>query len=228
MKKLLTIKKIPLLLTGICMIFASCRKDDVVVPPDVTPVAPPDSPDGADRIKVLGFYLLNEGNTGSNKSTIDYMDLTAGRYHRNIYADANPTVPKELGDVGNDIGIYGSKLYVVVNCSNKIEVTDKRTVKRPGQIEIPNCRYVKFHEGYIIDVSKRALVTRNFIADGEEKKITMPYGIMIHPQTKDIYLTDAANYVFPGALICFDRNGKKKWTVQTGDIPAHFALLYND
>lgn len=44
-----------------------------------------------------GFYLLNEGNMGSNKSTLDYYDFATGIYTRNIYAEVNPTVPKELG-----------------------------------------------------------------------------------------------------------------------------------
>jgi DNA-binding beta-propeller fold protein YncE len=80
----------------------------------------------------------------------------------------------------------------------------------------------------IIDVSKKEIVTRNFLADGAEKEFAMPYGIMVNPHNKDIYMTDAANFVYPGALYCFDRHGKKKWQkpVQTGDIPAHFALLY--
>lgn len=338
--------------------------------------------------KLIGFYLLNEGNMGSNKSTLDYYSFETNQYHRNIFSSANPTIPKEMGDVGNDIGIYGSKLYAVINCSNKIEVMDKYTVKRLGQIDIPNCRYIKFHEGYayvtsyagpveinpdyeqigyvakvdtatfqvldrclvgfqpdeleivgnkiyvansggymvpnyentvsvidipsfkeikripveinlhrleadkhgnlwvssrgdyydvpsrlywidtetdtyggkidvavtemtmdgdslylystefsyitmdwnitfgILDVTTKELVTRNFLADGEERKITMPYGIQVNPINKDIYLTDAANFVYPGSLMCFDRNGKKKWHVQTGDIPGHFALLY--
>ena len=77
----------------------------------------------------------------------------------------------------------------------------------------------------IVDVAKKQIVSRNFITDGEEKNIEMPYGIMVNPVTKDIYLTDAGNYVYPGALICFGQDGKKKWQVQTGDIPAHFALL---
>jgi DNA-binding beta-propeller fold protein YncE len=339
---------------------------------------------------MLGFYLLNEGNMGSNKSTLDYFDFATGEYHRNIFGDANPSVPKELGDVGNDIAIYGSKLYAVINCSNKVEVMDKYTARRLGQINIPNCRYIKFHEGYayitsyagpveinpyyeqtgyvakvdtatfqvldrclvgfqpdeleivgnkiyvansggymvpnyentvsvidiptfteikrieveinlhrlkadkhgnlwvssrgdyydtpsklfwidtktdtyggtidipvtemtldgdslyfystefsyynydwtinfgIIDVSSKQIVTRNFVTDGSEKEIAMPYGIMVNPINKDIYMTDAANYVFPGMLYCFDRYGKKKWTARTGDIPAHFAILYND
>ncbi len=109
----------------------------------MTPVTLPEEPG-----KLLGFYLLNEGNMGSNKSTLDYFDFATGEYRRNIYGDANPNVSKELGDVGNDIKIYGSKLYAVINCSNKVEVMDKRTARRLGQIDIPNCRYIKFHEGY--------------------------------------------------------------------------------
>ena len=50
--------------------------------------------------------------------------------------------------MGNDLAIYGSRLYAVVNCSNKVEVMDAATCVRIGQIEIPNCRYIKFHEGY--------------------------------------------------------------------------------
>lgn len=375
----------------ITVFFTACRDETEIFTPEVV-VVPPDSIPSDSIIvpgkTLIGFYLLNEGNMGSNKSTLDYFDFATGEYHRNIYADVNPTVPKELGDVGNDIGIYGSKLYAVINCSNKIEVMDKFTVKRLGQIDIPNCRYIKFHEGYayitsyagpveinpdyeqtgyvakvdtatlqvvatclvgfqpdeleivgnkiyvansggymvpnyestvsvidipsftetkrievainlhrlkadslgnlwvssrgdyynvpsrlywidtktdtyggmlpvaatelyldgdslylystewsytsmdyaitfgIVDVTKKELVTRNFLADGAEKEITMPYGIMVNPVNKDIFLTDAANFVYPGALICFDRYGKKKWQVRAGDIPGHFALLY--
>ena len=75
------------------------------------------------------------------------MDYHTGLYARNLYAERNPTVVKELGDVGNDIGIYGSKLYVVVNCSHKVEVMDARTGVRIGQVDIPNCRYVRFYRG---------------------------------------------------------------------------------
>ena len=32
---------------------------------------------------------------------------------------------------------------------------------------------------------------------------------MVDPETKDIYITDAGNYVTPGALYCFDKYGKK-------------------
>ena len=77
----------------------------------------------------------------------------------------------------------------------------------------------------VIDTLTRKVIVENFITDGTDKYIETPYGVMVHPITKDIYITDAGNYVTPGVLYCFDKRGKKKWDVRTGDIPAHFALL---
>lgn len=376
---------LPMLLVAAAL--AGCREDEVVVPAEYEPI--PDAP--AADTDIRGFYLVNEGNMGSNKCTLDYYDYLTGVYARNIYAERNPNVIKELGDVGNDIGIYGSKLYVVVNCSHKVEVLDARSGVRIGQVDIPNCRYVRFHRGKayvssyvgpvqlgadapkgavyqvdtlslaitgqvtvgyqpeemetvgdnmyvansggyrapeydntvsvidlagmrqvelipvginlhrvrkdrydrlwvtsrgdrlsrpsrlyvmdripgtdrmevtdtlpvacsnmaihgnllyfyaaewsdltgsntisygIIDIRTKEVVSTNFITDGTEREIAMPYGIAVHPETGDIYLTDAKNYVSSGTLYCFDSQGRKKWSVRTGDIPTAIAFLH--
>lgn len=368
------------------LFFAGCRHDELVVPTEYDIISDVPDPDTSIR----GFYIVNEGNMGSNKCTLDYFDYFTGLYARNFYAERNPNVIKELGDVGNDIGIYGSKLYVVVNCSHKVEVLDSRTGIRLGQVDIPNCRYVRFYRGKayvssyvgpvlidpdapkgavyevdttslkvtrkvsvgyqpeemeivddymyvansggyrvpnydntvsviqmidfkqvqqipvginlhrlkkdkynklwvtsrgdyqsrpsrmyvmdkrpgynqmvvtdtlpfgvsnmalrgdslffystewnnytqsntitygIVDVRTKQLVSHNFITDGTEKEITIPYGIAVHPETGDILVTDAKNYVSSGTLYCFDRRGRKKWSVRTGDIPAHITFL---
>lgn len=124
---------------------SSCRTDPEMVPS--TSVNVGDRQYGAYR----GFYLLNEGNMGSNKCTLDYYDYEDGMYYRNIYAERNPTVVMELGDVGNDMAVYGDRLYIVVNCSHKVEVLDARTAVRIGQVDIPNCRFIKFvgDKGYV-------------------------------------------------------------------------------
>jgi len=77
----------------------------------------------------------------------------------------------------------------------------------------------------IIDVRTHEIVSTGFITDGTEREITIPYGIAIHPETGDIFVTDAKNYVSSGSLYCFDREGRKKWSVRTGDIPAHITFL---
>ena len=382
-----TVRKI-LFLPLLCLtVLFACREIELVVPTEyeLLPGVPID-PDA----RPAGMYLLNEANMGSNKSSIDYVDFRNAYYVRNIYAERNPEVVKELGDVGNDIQIYGNKLYAVINCSHKVEVMDVRTCKRIGQVDIPNCRYIRFAKGKayvsayvgpvaidpnaqlgavyevdtaslavtrkvtvgyqpdelevlgeylyvansggyrapdydstvsvveiygmkqiqkipvginlhrirkdrygklwvtsrgdyntipsrlyvldrkdknskemvvkdtldipcsemyiqgdslyfysvewnkqterntvtygIIDARTGQLVTDHFITDGTEQDIVIPYGICVHPTTGDIYVTDAKNYVSSGVLHCYDRHGKKKWSVRTGDIPAHMAF----
>lgn len=98
---------------------------------------------------IKGLYLLNEGNMGNNASSLCYIDFEKGEMKNHAYVDVNPDVIKELGDVGNDIAVYRDRLYMVINCSNKVEVTDAYTLKRIGQINIPNCRYMAFKDNYM-------------------------------------------------------------------------------
>lgn len=366
----------------IAISFVACRKDVKVAPEEVIDTLFPAEPNAA----VRGLYLVNEGNMYMNKASLDFVDFNAGSYRRNIYNQANPDVTKGLGDVGNDVGVYGSKLYVVVNGSNKVEVLNVKTGKRIQQIDIINCRYITFSRGrayvsaylgqigdpkapngivaeidtsslketkrvevgrqpeemavvgnnlyiansggytpgnyertisvinletfteikripvavnlhrlkadrygdlyvtsrgdyldvpsklYVIDtktdqvkkvfdvaasnividddlayiysssfniitgqstvsydminVKDEVLLGRKFIADGTDKVIKVPYGLAVHPVSKDVFVTDATDYVTPGVLYCFDSTGKKKWSIETGDIPAQFAFVY--
>lgn len=361
------------------LLATSCRKD---TPPPTEQVSTLFTPNPASVIK--GIYLLNEGNFNANKATLDYVDYTTGVYRKNIYNQVNPEVTKGLGDVGNDIAVYGSKLYVVVNNSNKIEVLNAKTGKRITQIDLLNCRYITFRQnkayvsaylsaignanapngivaeidtaslqierrvtvgrqpeemaiinnklyvansgGYsppnyertvsvvdlntftetgrmdvainlnqikadrygdlyitsrgdylsippklyvvnaqsgqvkkvfeiaartitldddqlyiissnsgnaqprynyqVLNVNTETLLSQPFITDGTDVTISQPYGLAINPATKEVLLTDARDYVTPGTLYCFDANGKQKWKVTTGDVPAHFAFIY--
>lgn len=370
-----------LALLSLAASMTACRDEEVIFIPETVPVADPVFSD------ISGFYLLNEGNMGSNKATLDYFDYATGEYRRNIFADVNPDVPKEMGDVGNDLQIYGSRMYAVINCSNKIEIMEAATARRIGQVDIPNVRYIAFHEGYayatsyagpvqinpdyeqlgyvakidtatmqvvdrclvgfqpdqleildgkiyvansggymvpnyentvsvidlgsftvtetipiainlhhikadskgclwissrgdyydadaalycydtrkrrlvkkldvpvssmdlvgdslyvvstqwsyvsmsnqvtygIVDVNTMEKVTDNFITDGTESKIKIPYMVKVNPLTKEIFVSDARNYVNPGYLHCYSPEGVLKWSVRTGDIPAHLAFL---
>ena len=330
----------------ICFVLlsTSCREDERIIPSTPNQVTP-----GVSGTSVKGFFLLNEGNMGSNKATLDYFDYETGIYHKNIYAERNPGVVQELGDVGNDIQIYGNKLYAIINCSHFVEVMNVETAKHITQISIPNCRYIVFKDKYayvssyagpvkidpnarlgyvarvpnydrtvsVIDLNTFKVIktidvginlhrmeldqygniyvssrgdyydtysetfvidsntdkvieelpllpntemaicrdslyvystewsyytnswtvsyaiyntktkktdTRNFITDGTEKSIKIPYEIAINPETGEFFVTDAKDYVTPGTLYCFSRDGKKKWSVITGDIPAHIAF----
>ena len=151
LKKVIQVIKHPLLWRGLgrlsVFLLVACRDDVMVVPMENIDT-------GGKTVKgeIVGMYLLNEGNMGSNKSTLDYLDLSASdstvHYLRNIYSERNPSTVMSLGDVGNDCQIYGSRLWLVINCSNKVEVARAEDAVRIGQVNIPNCRYVIFKDGY--------------------------------------------------------------------------------
>lgn len=355
-----------------------CRKEETVIFADKETL--PGLYEGGPR----GMYLLNEGNMGSNKATIDFLDFQDAVYLRNIYGENNPNVVKELGDVGNDLQIYGNRLYAVINCSHKVEVMDSHTCKRIGQVDIPNCRYIVFADGkayvssyvgpvsldknaqlgavyevdtatltvtnqvsvgfqpeqlaivnnrlYVansggyrapdydstisvvdlttfrqiekipvalnlhgiqkdrygqlwitsrgnyhdvppcllimkegevtdtldipcanfdiagdtlyyytsstgyadaaiqieygmIDVRTHLPLEGSWITDNSEQSIKVPYAVKINPYNKDVYVTDAKNYVSSGMLYCYNAQGRLRWKMRTGDIPAHMCLL---
>ncbi len=344
--------------------------------------------DDTNKGPVKGFFLLNEGNMGSNKCSLDYYDYETGVYSHNIFEERNPGVVKSLGDVGNDIQIYGERLYAVINCSNLVEVMDVNTAKHIGAVSIPNCRYIVFNGGYayvssyagpvkidpnarlgyvakidtaalkvvdtcvvgyqpdgmviykdrlyvansggykvpdydstvsvidlntfkeikkidvainlhrmeidsdgyiwvssrgdyygtpsktfvidpktdrvveslntlpnsnmtvcgdslyiyscdwnyltgsntvsysIVNTKSRRIESRNFITDGTDRDIKVPYGIAVNPDSRDIIVTDAADYVTSGYVHCYDNSGKRKWSVEAGKIPAHIVFTY--
>ena len=358
----------------------SCRGPEIILPSEE------EQRGDTMHTEVQGFYLLNEGNMGSNKATLDYYDYTTATYKRNIFAEANPDITQGLGDVGNDLRIYGNRLYAVINCSNLIEVMDAPTAKHIGQLNIPNCRYLAFADGYgyctsyagpvqigntqigyvakfdtatlrivdtchvgfqpdglevvgnrlyvansggylapdydstlsvidlasfkqvatipvapnlhrvqadhlgqlwvssrgdyfdtpsrlfclslssttnsldtlnipvsnftilgdslyyisteysyetyedvisygIVDIRTHQPIQNHLITDGTT--LVKPYGIAVHPTTREIYITDAGNYVTPGMLYCFSPQGILQWSVRTGDIPSAICFLWS-
>ena len=131
--QILIIQSVLCILYSVLLI--SCRGDEVIYPTIGTHVT--------DEVREGGLYVLCEGNMGSNKARLDYINLEQGDYYANWYGSQNPRQMKELGDVGNDIQQYGGRLYAVINCSHKVEVMDAKA-RHIGQIDIPNCRYMAF------------------------------------------------------------------------------------
>jgi len=129
------------------LLLAACRQDVMIVPMEDI-----NTGGKTQKSEIIGMYLLNEGNMGSNKSSLDYLDLSGKdetvHYYRNIYQERNPNTVMALGDVGNDCQIYGSRLWLVINCSNKVEVARASDAVRIGKVNIPNCRYVTFKDEY--------------------------------------------------------------------------------
>jgi hypothetical protein len=97
-----------------------------------------------------GLYILCDGNYSLNNSTLALYNFNSSSLNTDFFETKNN---RKLGDTGNDMQRYGSKLYVVVNVSSQIEVLDARTGKSMKQIPLFNGsiarqpRYITFWEG---------------------------------------------------------------------------------
>lgn len=131
---------------ALIILIGSCRKEHEYTPP--LQITEADSTS-------TGFYFLNEGGWGYNNSTLDYFDVHKGIYERDVFTKDNPDAVLGLGDTGNDIGVYGNKLYVVMNWSKKVEILDALTGKRIKTLTdnthkaIENARYITFANGFV-------------------------------------------------------------------------------
>ena len=58
------------------LLLSACRQDVMIVPMEKS------DPGGkTQQGDIIGMYLLNEGNMGSNKSSLDYLDLSDSTAH---------------------------------------------------------------------------------------------------------------------------------------------------
>ncbi|MBR5028197.1 MAG: YncE family protein [Bacteroidales bacterium] len=77
------------------------------------------------------IYILNEGTWGNNEASLDRIEIATGTYEHNVFGAQNG---RDLGDIANDIQLYGSKMYIVVNNSNTLEVVDPESGRSIQQI----------------------------------------------------------------------------------------------
>ncbi|MDR2511367.1 MAG: hypothetical protein LBC89_02700 [Bacteroidales bacterium] len=68
-----------------------------------------------------GILVLNEGVFGNNNASITYYDEENDSIFQNAFLAVNG---RQLGELANDMQIYGSKIYILMGGSNTIEITD--------------------------------------------------------------------------------------------------------
>lgn len=74
------------------------------------------------KVAALGdgtAYVLNEGNWGANEASLSRVDMATGNITNNVFGTTNG---RDLGDVAQDLVVYGTKAYVTVSFSNTVEV----------------------------------------------------------------------------------------------------------
>ena len=90
------------------IVFAgSCTKES-------QPIIPPTAP-------TTGVYVLDQGSYGANNTMLTYYDFSKALQVTDYFKNVNGF---GLGDTGSDFIIYGGKMYIVMNVSGYVAVTN--------------------------------------------------------------------------------------------------------
>lgn len=87
------------------------------------------------ELLVDGILVLNEGLFEHNNASLSWVNKIDYSVNNSFFEQKTG---RNLGDTGNDIAIYGGKLYIIVNVSSTIEVLDLKTGKSIKQILMQN------------------------------------------------------------------------------------------
>lgn len=134
--------KFSLLVLGVTLIISSCKKDDAPLTP-------------APKV-TTGLYILSEGNFGGNNTTLSYYSFATNTATTDFFANANGS---KLGDTGNDLIIYGSKVYIVMNASSYVEVANAFTAKHIAKIDFKTSGGAARQPRFVVANKNKVLVS---------------------------------------------------------------------
>lgn len=89
-----------------------------------------------------GVFVVNEGNFRSGNGSLSFFSYDSLKIYNHVFLDINK---RPLGDIPYSMNVLGSKAYIVVNNSDKIEVVNGNDMKSVAVINgIKSPRYISF------------------------------------------------------------------------------------
>lgn len=139
------------------------------------PTPPPDPPQPPVNAQATGIYVLCEGLFQMNNSALAFYDFSSNILVDRFFLQRNG---RGLGDTGNDLKAYGSKLYCVVNNSNRIEVMRLRDAVSIQSIDLPNKQprnivfygnkaYISCFDGDVVRIDTATLQVDGTVRSGQ-------------------------------------------------------------
>ncbi|MCS7229498.1 MAG: YncE family protein [Candidatus Kryptonium sp.] len=208
------IKIIFALFLTVLLIYSGCKKSEPVT---------------SDVPVLRGVYVLNEGNFGRNNSTLSYYVPDSNIVYEDVFSRVNG---RGLGDTGNDIVISGdgSKAYIVVNNSDKIEVIETRTHRSLATILLSQASPYKIalhgNRGYVTNLYRGAVsvidLTTNRVVVDTIKVGSNPTGIVAFGNK--VYVANSGFGNGRTVSVIDPSTNRVIKTINVGDGPDAFAV----
>ena len=224
------------LFSSLILFFVSCKKD---TPADST------STGGFNASSSTGVYIANEGQFNNSNATLSYYSGSGNTSTTDVYNQVNNAT---LGDIAQSLAKINNKLFIVVNNSSKIEVTDLITLKKIATITgLTSPRYllpVTTNKAYVSDLYSGTVSIINLtsysvtgtipIAGSSEQMVSYNGKVYVtNLSTSYLYVIDATTDVVTDSIqigygsnsICLDKNNKL-WVLCGGDFMANTSSLH--
>jgi YVTN family beta-propeller protein len=175
-------------------------------------------------LAAVGNYLYVANSGGFNTvpdSTVSVIDLNTNTEIKKITACVNPQ-KIESNSVGDlYVSSYGDYNTIPATVAVISSATNTRKAVLGTQFGFDHIRifndtaylYNNYPSGVgvrVMNTLTNSIIRDAFITDGTT--VDIPYGIDIDAQNGDVYITDAVDYIAPGKVTCFGRNGVKKFS----------------
>ena len=169
-----------------CVIFVSCK--------------PTENEETGDDFNI---WVLNEGVWSMGNGSITAYNTFTYEKEADMYGAANNG--RQLGDLPNDILLYGSKVYVVVSTANLIDVIDSKTGVSIKQIPVTTGstastpRQIASHNGKVyvccFDGSVVKIDTASLLIEAVAKAGRNPDGICV--ANNKLYVSNSGGLDYP-------------------------------
>lgn len=209
------------------MVLFACSDDDNN--DKGNPIQPEFTPNGA--------YVLSSGGKGNNAATIAYYSMDTKEATQHVFTSANGI---NLGDTGESMIAYGSKIYVAVynsgiiyvldnNCKilNTIVAAEGEDKLQPREMDAANGKvYVSLYDGYLARIDTTTMTIDKRIAVGPN-----PEGVKV--ANSKVYVADSGGQNsangYNNTVSVVDLNLTTVKTITVGMNPQEFATdKYNN
>jgi YVTN family beta-propeller protein len=177
------------------------------------------------------LYVANSGGLDypDYDNTVSVIDLNTLKETRKITVVENPrgVAADQYGDVYVlSTGNYGDIKSSMATIDSKTDAVKTQVNFSGGSMVINgDYAYIPASGGKlkVFNVKTETIEKENFIVDGT--KITTTYGVAVDELTGEVFVMDARNYSTGGEVFCFDKEGKKKYSINVGINPNNVVFI---
>ena len=144
-----------------------------------------------------GVFIVNEGGFQKSEASLSFYLPDSHKVYNNVFSKKNH---RPLGDIGNDIAVYGNRIFIVVNNSNKIEVATADSLTSLGTLSLPdrnpyNIAIISDSKAYVTDYLTGSVTVFNPMTLQILTEISVgknPKGIVVY--NHKIYVCNSGDY----------------------------------